>query len=33
MVDMGGMIVADYAYWLAVMGLICGLAFVLGLKQ
>lgn len=33
MVDMGGMILADYSYWIALMGLLCGFAFVLGLRQ
>lgn len=33
MVDMGGMILADYAYLIGLLGLVCGLVFVLGLRQ
>lgn len=33
MIDMGGMILADYAYLIGLLGLVCGLAFVMGLKQ
>jgi hypothetical protein len=32
-VDMGGMTLADYSYYIALLGLFCGLVFVLGLKQ
>lgn len=33
MVDMGGMILADYAYLVGLLGVVCGLVFVLGLNQ
>jgi len=33
MVDMGGMILENYAYFIALLGLFCGMAFILGLKQ
>lgn len=33
MIDMGGMILADYAYLIGLLGLVCGLVFVMGLKQ
>jgi hypothetical protein len=33
MCEMGGMILSDYSYYMALVGLFCGLAFVLGLKQ
>lgn len=31
--DMGGMVLADYAYLIGLLGLVCGLVFVMGLKQ
>lgn len=33
MIDMGGMMLADYAYLIGLLGLVCGLVFVLGLRQ
>lgn len=33
MIDMGGMALADYAYLIGLLGLVCGLVFVLGLRQ
>lgn len=30
---MGGMILADYAYYIGMLGIVCGLAFVAGLKS
>lgn len=33
MIDMGGMILADYAYLVGLLGVACGLAIVLGLHQ
>lgn len=33
MCEMGGMILQDYAFLIGLMGLICGLVFVLGLHQ
>jgi hypothetical protein len=31
--DMGGMNLDQYAYYIALLGLFCGIAFILGLKQ
>jgi hypothetical protein len=33
MIDMGGMSLNDYAFLVGLLGVICGLAFVLGLNQ
>ena len=33
MIDMGEMALADYAYLIGLLGLVCGLVFVLGLRQ
>lgn len=33
MVEMGGMILQDYAFLIGLLGVICGLVFVLGLNQ
>lgn len=33
MVDMGGMNLNDYAYLVGLLGLVCGLVFVLGINQ
>lgn len=32
MCEMGGMVLSDYVYWVALLGVICGLVFVLGVK-
>ncbi len=31
--EMGFMTLAEYGYYVAVLGVVCGLAFVLGIKQ
>lgn len=31
MVDMGGMTLDQYAFWLGMLGIICGIAWVLGI--
>jgi hypothetical protein len=31
--DMGGMVLQDYAYYIAMLGIACGVAFILGIKQ
>jgi len=31
--DMGGMSLDNYVYYIAILGVICGLAFVLGMNQ
>ena len=31
--DMGGMTLDNYAYYIALLGLFCGIAFILGIKQ
>lgn len=33
MVDMGGMNLNDYAYFVGLLGIFCGLVFVLGINQ
>ena len=33
MVDMGGMTLENYAYLVGLLGIICGLVLVLGMKQ
>lgn len=33
MIDMGGMILADYAYLVGLLGVVCGLTFILGINQ
>lgn len=33
MCDMGGMTVSDYAYFIGMLGLVCGFVFCLGLNK
>lgn len=33
MIDMGGMALADYAYLCGLLGVVCALVFVMGLRQ
>ncbi len=33
MIDMGGMILQDYAFLVGLLGVICGLVFCMGLNQ
>jgi hypothetical protein len=33
MVEMGGMILQDYAFMISMLGIVCGLVFCLGLNQ
>ncbi len=33
MVDMGGMILSDYAFYIGILGIICALAFIKGINQ
>lgn len=33
MCEMGGMILSDYAFYIGMLGIICALAFIMGINQ